>query len=131
VVPTLSAIAGPSGIIEAEAYTTMKQELLDRLAQADPIDAVALAMHGAGVVEGIEDLESDLAVAVRSVVGDVPLVVPLDLHGNVTPQMGASIDVMLGVHEYPHTDCFERGVECRSRCHLAVNTAACMGRRLN
>lgn len=112
VVPTFSAIAGPSGIIEAEAYRTMKHELLDRLRQAGPLDAVALAMHGAGVVEGIEDLESDLARSVRTVVGDIPLVVPLDLHGNITPEMGASIDVMLGVHEYPHTDCYERGVEC-------------------
>ena len=112
VVPTLAAIAGPSGIIEAAAYQSLKQGLLDRLVRAGPVDAVALAMHGAGVVEGIEDLESDLAMAVKEAVGNIPLVVPLDLHGNITPEMGESIDVMLGVHEYPHTDCYERAAEC-------------------
>ncbi len=112
IVPTFWAMAGPSGIIEAGAYAEMKQELLERLAAAGPLDGVALSMHGAGVVEGIEDLESDLAAAVKEVVGDIPLVVPLDLHGNITPEMGEVIDLMLGVHEYPHTDSYDRGVEC-------------------
>lgn len=112
VVPTLWAMAGPSGIIEADAYRALKAELVDAIAAAMPVDAVALSMHGAGVVEGIEDLETDLALAVRAVVGDaVPIVVPLDLHGNITAAMGDAIDLMLGVHEYPHTDSFDRGVE--------------------
>lgn len=112
VVPTLHAIASPSGIIEARAYEALKQELLASLSEAGPLDAVALAMHGAGVVEGIEDLESDLAGAVRGVVGDIPLVVPLDLHGNITPAMADAIDLMLGVYEYPHTDSYDRAAEC-------------------
>ncbi len=114
VVPTFWALAGPSGIIEADAYETMRTELVERLTSAhadESLDGIALSMHGAGVVEGIDDLESDLARAVRASVGDVPLVVPLDLHGNITPAMGDAIDVMLGVHEYPHTDSYDRGVE--------------------
>lgn len=111
-VPLLWAWAGPSGIIEAPTYEALKSEFIDRLAAALPVDAVAVSMHGAGVVEGIEDLEADLAAAIRATVGpDVPIVVPLDLHGNITPEMGDRIDVMLGVQEYPHTDMFERGVE--------------------
>ncbi len=110
--PLLWAWAGPSGIIEAPTYEALKSEFIDRLAAALPVDAVAVSMHGAGVVEGIEDLEADLAAAIRATVGpDVPIVVPLDLHGNITPEMGHHIDVMLGVQEYPHTDMFERGVE--------------------
>lgn len=112
VVPTFWAIAGPSGIIEAGAYASMRDELVAGIAAARPIDAVAVSMHGAGVVEGIDDLEGDLATAIRHVVGpDVPIVVPLDLHGNITATMGEQIDLMLGVHHYPHTDMYERGVE--------------------
>lgn len=112
-VPTSWAFAGPSGIIDRSSYETLRDDLIERLRAAGPVDAVALTMHGAGVVDGIDDLEADLAAAVRDVVGyDVPLVVPLDLHGNVTAEMGQRIDLMLGVHEYPHTDSFERGVEC-------------------
>ncbi len=112
VVPTLTAIAQPSGTIAADAYLALKTELLELLAAAMPVDAVALELHGAGVVEGADDLEGDLAAAVRALVGaDVPIVAPLDLHGNVTEAMADAIDLMLGVHYYPHTDMFERGEE--------------------
>lgn len=122
IVPTFWAWAGPSGIIEAAAYEEMKAELLAGIAAALPVDAVALSMHGAGVVEGIEDLESDLATAVRMLVGpDIPLVVPLDLHGNITTEMGEAIDLMLGVHEYPHTDMFDRGVEAITSLPNLIN----------
>ncbi len=111
-VPILWAWAGPSGIIETPTYQSLKTEYIERLTAALPVDAVAVSMHGAGVVEGIEDLEADLAEAIRAVVGsDVPIVVPLDLHGNITPEMGERIDLMLGVQDYPHTDMFERGAE--------------------
>ncbi|MEL7208388.1 MAG: M81 family metallopeptidase, partial [Actinomycetota bacterium] len=111
VVPTLWANAGPSGVIGADAYHQLKTELVERLAASGPYDAVGLTLHGAGVVDGIDDLEGDLAAAVRAVVGDVPIASPLDLHGNITPAMAEVLDAMFGVHEYPHTDSFERGVE--------------------
>lgn len=111
-VPISWAWAGPSGIIEAAAYDALKSNFLERLEAALPVDAVAVSMHGAGVAEGVPDIEADLAAAIRQVVGDdVPITVPLDLHGNITTEMAESIDVMLGVLEYPHTDMFERGVE--------------------
>lgn len=111
-VPLLYALAGPSGTIESTAYHQLKSEIVDGLKAAGGLDAVLLDLHGAGVVEDLEDLESDLASAVRSVVGaGVPIVATLDLHGNITSMMAEWIDLMLGVHEYPHTDMFERGVE--------------------
>ena len=112
VVPTLAALAQPSGTIARDAYETMKAELLERLGDVLPVDAVALELHGAGVVDGIDDLEGDLAGAVRDMVGPaVPIVAPLDLHGNITERMAETIDLMLGVHYYPHTDMYERGQE--------------------
>ncbi|MEM7092607.1 MAG: M81 family metallopeptidase [Actinomycetota bacterium] len=110
-VPTLWAMAGPSGTIERASYDTLRSELLERLRTIGPVDAVALSLHGAGVVDGIDDLEGDLANAVRSVVGEIPIVATLDLHGNITSEMARAIDVMLGVHEYPHIDFYERAVE--------------------
>ena len=111
-VPLTWAWAGPSGIIEATAYERLKGDFIGRLEAALPVDGVAVSMHGAGVVEGIDDLEADLAEAIRTIVGEaVPIAVPLDLHGNITPAMARPIDLMLGVLEYPHTDMFERGLE--------------------
>ncbi|MEM7326615.1 MAG: M81 family metallopeptidase [Actinomycetota bacterium] len=110
-VPTLWAMAGPSGIIERTAYETLRDELLDRVRAVGPVDAVVLSLHGAGVADGVDDLEGDLVRSVRTIVGDVPIVVTLDLHGNITTEMAEAIDVMLGVHEYPHVDFYDRGVE--------------------
>lgn len=110
--PTLWAFAGPSGTVTAEAYAALRDELLDRLRAVLPVDAVALELHGAGVVEGIDDLEGDLAAEVRRLVGpDVPIVAALDLHGNVTDTMAETLDAFFGNHLYPHTDGHERGHE--------------------
>src|SRR5690349_20330051 len=57
VLPTLCAIAQPSGRIAAGAYGAMKAEMLERLQAVLPVDAVALELHGAGVIETIDDLE--------------------------------------------------------------------------
>lgn len=112
VVGTLHAIAMPSGVIETATYRALKQELLDRLATALPVDAVALDLHGAGVVDGLDDLEGDLTTAVRTQVGrEVPIVVTHDLHGHITAQEAAAVDAMFGVHHYPHDDMYERGRE--------------------
>jgi microcystin degradation protein MlrC len=111
-VPTVFAITQPSGTIARSAYDALKDELLGRISLALPVDAVALELHGAGVVDGVDDLEGDLVGAIREVVGDdVKIVAPLDLHGNITERMAEVLDLMLGVHYYPHTDMYERGEE--------------------
>jgi microcystin degradation protein MlrC len=49
---------------------------------------------------------------VRALVGAaVPVVAPLDLHGNLTARMVGHLDFFCGYHENPHTDCFDRGRE--------------------
>jgi microcystin degradation protein MlrC len=112
VAPTFYARATPSGVIEAQAYHSMLGELLAGIRSAMPVDAVALALHGAGVVDGMDDLEGHLCQAVRSLVGpEVKIVATLDLHGNVTQAMADATDMCFGVHFYPHTDGFERGRE--------------------
>lgn len=112
VVPVYDALANPSGTIAADAYEKLKRELLAALAAELPVDAVALSVHGAGTVDGTDDLEADLARAVRELVGpEVRIVAVLDLHGNISDEMADLYDLMLGVHLYPHTDFYERGFE--------------------
>jgi microcystin degradation protein MlrC len=105
----------PSGTIQAGAYDALKEDLLSCLKEALPADAVALALHGAGIAEGVDDLEGDLCRAVRELVGpDVPIVVSLDLHGNLSQEFADTVDACFGVHYYPHTDMYERGHEAVS-----------------
>lgn len=111
VVPTYYAYCYPSGTIEAETYATLRDALLESLREAWPFDALAIELHGAAVAEGIDDVEGDLGAAIRGIVGDIPVVGALDLHGNVSDEMGHRYDALLGCHLYPHTDLHERGVE--------------------
>jgi len=111
VVPLWWASAEPSGTIERAAYESMRTSLVDAIADALPLDALALDLHGAGVFGEAEDLEVDLGLAVRAVAPDLPVVVTLDLHGNIADEMTELYDVMLGYHLYPHTDMWERGDE--------------------
>ncbi|WP_010278196.1 M81 family metallopeptidase [Paenibacillus senegalensis] len=120
-VPLCSALANPAGIIESSAYETLKSQLLLSLSEAGPVDAVCLSLHGAGVVEGIDDMEGHLLGSVRSRIGQgVPLVATLDLHANVTEAMVAAADALLGNHLYPHTDSYDKGWEAMD---LAVQMA--------
>ncbi len=111
-VPTFHCSAGPSGTVEADAFDGLRRELLASLEAAMPFDAVALDLHGAGVAEGAPDLEGALLAEVRALLGtSVPIVAPLDLHGNITTQMAEALSYMCGYHCNPHTDCYERGHE--------------------
>lgn len=111
-VHTYVAQATPSGTIEAEAYLTMKQRVLDGIRAALPVDGVLLALHGAGVADGVEDVEGDLAGAVRALVGpEIPIAAVYDLHGNMTDAMHDACDLTLPCKLYPHTDFRDRGIE--------------------
>jgi microcystin degradation protein MlrC len=112
VVPTFVANAYPSGTITRAAYDEIIGTLLDEITRAMPLDAVCLSLHGAGVAEGIDDLEGAVLAAVRERVGpDMPIAASLDLHGNITPLMLAHADGLFGNWHYPHTDSYERGAE--------------------
>lgn len=111
-VPTFSAGAVPSGTITRDALDAMRDTLVSGLRRAAPVNAVCLALHGAGVAEGIDDIESYILRHVRDAVGPrVPVVATLDLHANMTQAMLDHADALLGVNCYPHTDSFDRGVE--------------------
>lgn len=117
-VPTLGTMAQPSGTITRAAYETIVTTLLDGIRQAMPIDAVCLSLHGAGVAEGVDDLEGAVLARVRDLVGpNVPIAVALDLHGNMTQAMLDAADGLFGVNFYPHTDSYERGAEAVGFLH--------------
>ncbi|WP_231942534.1 M81 family metallopeptidase [Cupriavidus taiwanensis] len=60
--------------MEAGAYAAMKHEILDGIRAALPVYGLLLALHGAGVANGTEDLEGNLALAVRALAGSgVPI----------------------------------------------------------
>jgi microcystin degradation protein MlrC len=111
-VPTLYSAALPGGTVAEQAYQTMLHDLLDSLAAAMPLDGLLLMLHGAMVTEAHPDAESDILEHVRAVVGsDVPIVVELDMHGNISPRTVELADVLVAFDTNPHIDPHARGVE--------------------
>ena len=77
-----------------------------------PLDGVLLALHGAMVAEGELDAEADIVALARAIVGDkAPIVVLLDMHGNISPRLVELADALLAYDTNPHTDAYARGLD--------------------
>jgi microcystin degradation protein MlrC len=110
--PTLYAAAMPAGLVTADAYRELLGELTEGLAQRMPIDGLLLALHGAMVAEGELDAEAEIVARLRAIVGNaVPIVVLLDMHGNISPRLVELADVLLAYDTNPHIDVYARGLE--------------------
>jgi microcystin degradation protein MlrC len=104
-VPTLATFAMSGGPVTAETVTALRAALIDRLIAARPLDGVLLALHGAMVVEDDDDADGTTIAAVRAAIGpDVPLVVTMDLHANITRRCVEQADVIVGFRTSPHVD---------------------------
>ncbi|MEZ4524029.1 MAG: M81 family metallopeptidase [Thermomicrobiales bacterium] len=103
--------ATPSGLVVRAAYERHRDEIMESLREAMPVDAVLLALHGGSVADGYDDPEGDIITRAREIVGaDVPIGVELDPHTNLGQGMLAA-DVLEFYKEYPHTDVAERAVD--------------------
>jgi microcystin degradation protein MlrC len=113
--------AQPSGTTTRHAYETLREEMLNDLRAALPVDMVLLGLHGAMVADGYDDCEGDMLQRVRQIVGPgVVIGAELDPHNHLTPAMVDNADVMISFKEYPHTDILERGLELVDICAAAV-----------
>jgi microcystin degradation protein MlrC len=103
VVPLLRALGHAGGRVEKKAAEFFKERLVEGLRKAMPLDGMFFSLHGAAAAEHTDDLEGYLLEAVRSIVGpDLPLVVTLDHHANITEKMVALSDIMVGYETQPH-----------------------------
>lgn len=104
-VPLSWAQATPSAHVTEEAFETVVGQILEDLETARNLDGVYLDLHGAMVAEHLQDGEGEVLRRVREVVGDdLPVVVSLDLHANVTPEMFGLSDALIAYRTYPHVD---------------------------
>ena len=114
-VPTIHSFAMPSDAVTREAWEEQISDTLDDLEAAlasGPIDGLLLGLHGAMVIEGIEDGDGEYLRRVRELVGpDMPVVMELDLHANISPESVEMVDVLIGYDTYPHIDVYDRAIE--------------------
>ncbi|SER53521.1 Microcystin degradation protein MlrC, contains DUF1485 domain [Faunimonas pinastri] len=110
VIEGTSCWAEPAGLIQRQTYEGLRNEILDQLRAAMPVDGVILGLHGAMVAQGYDDPEGDLLARVREIVGpDIVIASEFDPHSHLTAKRVAQLNAMAAFLEFPHTDFFERG----------------------
>lgn len=103
----------PSGPCVKEGFELSRDRIVMLTRQAHeekPLDGICLFLHGAGAAEGYPDVEGEILQALRNALGnEIPIAVVQDLHGNISREMAALSDIMVGCKCYPHTDTRETG----------------------
>ncbi|MFN7192286.1 MAG: M81 family metallopeptidase, partial [Rhodospirillales bacterium] len=125
--PLICANATPSAQVSDDIFAEVVDAMCADLAKALPVDAVYLDLHGAMVTDSLEDGEGEIVRRVRAVVGrNVPIVVSLDLHANVSRAMFDIVDACVAYRTYPHVDMAETG----ARAFALVARLLATGERL-
>ncbi|PZF11970.1 microcystin degradation protein MlrC [Curtobacterium sp. MCPF17_011] len=101
----------PGGVVLRESFEELSTEITDRLsaiAAETTIDGLWYDIHGAMVVEGLDDAEATLLERIRAVVGpDVVVSASMDLHGNVSRELAHQCDLITCYRMAPHEDALE------------------------
>lgn len=113
--PTMYSAAMPAGIVDGATYKALLSDLRTRVAELMPLDGLLLHLHGAMVTETSLDAETEIVAAMRQIVGpSTPIVVELDMHGNINPALADQADILLAYDTNPHVDPYLRGLEAVS-----------------
>ena len=120
--PILWASAEPSGPVTDHAFETILGRITDQLRALMPLDGVYLDLHGAMITQTHADGEGEILSRVRASVGpDVPVVISLDMHCNVTRKMVALANAITIFRTYPHLDMSETGARCLPPLRAAMS----------
>jgi microcystin degradation protein MlrC len=119
--PMLWCSASPSSYVTSDAFEDIAGQFCSYLQSFENLDAVYLDLHGAMVVESFEDGEGELLRRVREIVGpELPVVISLDLHANITTAMLEHTTAMTIFRTYPHLDMAETGARAAELMETAL-----------
>ena len=110
--PTLMASATPAGPVTDDAFDRLTDMLIQHLKSIPKYDGLLLALHGALVAESYPDGDGEILRRLREALGrDLPIVVTLDQHANVSEQMVAESTALVIYKTTPHIDQRQRGLQ--------------------
>jgi microcystin degradation protein MlrC len=108
-VPLLMAWATPAGPVVDGVLEEVTASLIAELRRQQP-DGLLLALHGAMVAESYPDADGEVLARLRQALGpDFPIVVTLDLHGNLSPRLVEHASAAVAYRTCPHVDQRECG----------------------
>lgn len=121
VAESVAGFAQPGGRTSRHVYEALRDEMLENLRSALPVDVVLLYLHGAMAAEGYDDCEGDMLMRVREVCGSRAIVgAELDPHSHLTQAMLEHATLIIAYDEYPHTDVVSRGEDLYRLCMAAA-----------
>ncbi len=111
VLPLVYASGGMGPTVTDRVYDCYAGEICEELERrVGELDGVLLCLHGAMVTESRPDPELDLIRDVREVIGyEIPVMVTLDLHANLAPEILEEATAIFGYRCSPHIDVGETG----------------------
>ena len=100
--------AEPGGIVNQQTWEFLRDQLLDELRAAMPVDIVLLGLHCAMVSQDCLDCEGELVAAVREIVGGSTIIgATFDPHSHLSQLRTNNLNLMTVFKEFPHTDFVE------------------------
>ena len=84
-----------------DKYTSLMAEDLKKIKN---LDGLFLSLHGAMAVTGIPKPEAEIVRRLRKIVGDIPIMITLDLHANEDHELSDAADAVFIIKRYPHYD---------------------------
>mgnify|MGYP001111309853 FL=1 len=138
VLPVCVYRAQPAGRIKHSVFEAFWAEVEAGVRQAlagGPLDAIWLALHGAGVSTECDDIEGELLDRLRKLPGvaALPIFGAFDLHANFTDAMSANATALVGFRENPHIDARDtavRSARLLARCLAEGVTPHMLSRRV-
>lgn len=111
-IPTLWAWGVSTGPVQAGTLDYLINVVRQGFESEEKVDGILFALHGAMVAEQSLDGDGYILSQFREFAGDeIPIVITLDLHTNISELMVEKATAIVGYDTYPHIDQAERGLE--------------------
>src|SRR5262249_45654748 len=121
-VPVGMAWATPSGPVADDVFNEVTDYLARELTRLCP-DGVLLALHGAMVAQSHRDADGEVLSRLRPAVGpDLPIVVTLDLHGNISERPVDHCTAAIAYQTCPHVDQRAQGKQAAALLDRVLRT---------
>jgi len=121
-IPILWCAAEPSAQVTDETYEDIMGQILHGIASHYAVDGIYLDLHGAMVTMSFDDGEGECLARIREMAGpELPVVISLDSHANVTEKMVRHASAITMYRSYPHLDMAETGGRAFDVLHYLMN----------
>ena len=112
--------AEPGGIVNQQTWEFLRDQLVNELKAAMPVDIVLLGLHGAMVSQDCLDCEGELVSAVREIVGSSAIIgATFDPHSHLSELRTKNLNLITVFKEFPHTDFVQVAEVLVELTHLA------------